>query len=241
MKALILAGGLGTRLRKIVPNRPKSMALVNGRPFLEFVLKNLRTNQINEVVLAIGYLGHQIKNFFSSGQDLGMKISYSEEGSPLGTGGAVKKAERFFKESFLVLNGDTYLETDLTEALSFHQQKKAKATLVLTKNGSARQSGLVIGDNSGRIVSFLEKPIRGKRGLVNSGYYFFKPEVLRTIPENKKVSLEREIFPDWAQKGFLYGFPVDRDFSDMGTPSGYQQIQKRLAQKGFFDEVNSLK
>lgn len=231
MKALILAGGFGVRLKEVIHDRPKVMALINGRPFLEYVLEVLRKDGIKEVVISVGYLGDFIKNHFGDGKKFGVKIDYSEEKYPLGTAGAVRKAQRFFKETFLVINGDTYLDTDLAQVLSFHESKKTGATIVLAKRKSTLESGLVLKGRSGKIACFLEKPKKDREGLVNSGYYVFEPNVLKFIRKGKRSSLEKEIFPFLAKKGKLYGIDVEEDFIDVGTPETYQEAQKVLSKK----------
>ena len=231
MKALVLAGGFGTRLKEVIHDRPKVMAEINGRPFLEYILEVLRKNGLNEIVISIGFLGDFVRNHFGDGKEFGLKIHYCEEKYPLGTGGAVKEAERFFKETFLVLNGDTYLDTDLSKVISFHRQKRAESTIVLTRRRSVKETGLVLQGKVGEITSFLEKPSKDKEGLINCGYYILEPEVLKGIKKGKRISLEKEVFPSLVKRGVLYGIEVKENFIDIGTPKSYQKAREVLSKK----------
>jgi len=231
MKVLILAGGFGTRLKEVIHDRPKVMAPINGKPFLEFVLDVLRKNGIEEIVISVGYLGSYIKNYFGNGEAFGLKIRYSDEHRPLGTGGAVKAAEELFKDPFFVLNGDTLLDTNYKKIWEFHQKKKSKATMVLVKRRETSESGFVNQKQNGRIISFVEKPKAKKEGLVNSGTYIFSPGITRSIKNKKRFSLEKDLFPKLAQSGDLYGFKISGDFIDIGSPANYQEVQKVLSKK----------
>jgi mannose-1-phosphate guanylyltransferase len=202
MKVLILAGGFGTRLKEVISDRPKVMAPVNGKPFLEYIIQLLRRN---------GY----IKAYFGDGTNFGVKIEYVVEDFPLGTGGAIKNAQSFFKEPFLVVNGDTYLETDLRHLIAFHNDKKSLATIALAVINNVGESGLVSLLKSGKIKSFKEKPKSGKRGLVNAGYYFFSPKIFKYIPAKKRLSLEKIVFPKLVSSGLIHGFAINADFLDM--------------------------
>lgn len=221
MKALILAGGFGTRLKEVISDRPKVMAPVNGKPFLEYIIQLLRKNGFGEIVISIGYLGDYIKSYFGDGKNFGVKIEYSVEDFPMGTGGALKKAQVFFNEPFLVVNGDTYLEADLHSVISFHDDKKSLATIALAITNNVGESGLVSLQKSGKIESFQEKPKSGRKGLVNAGYYFLSPKIFKYIPSGKRISLEKVIFPKLVNNGLIYGFPVDANFLDIGKPESY--------------------
>jgi len=232
MKALILAAGFGTRLKEVIHDRPKVMAPINGKPFLEFVLENLRKNGIDEAVIAIGYLGDFIRDYFGNGEAFGLKISYSYQKRPIGTGGAVKLAEseKFFDEPFFVVNGDTYLDTDYQKILQFHHRKKASATIAIVKRKSVGQSGLVIQNRRGQIVSFTEKPQEKRSGFVNCGVYVFNPGITRFI-KKKRFSLEKDLFPKLAKKGSLYGFKINENFIDIGIPENYYEARRVLSKK----------
>jgi galactokinase/mevalonate kinase-like predicted kinase/dTDP-glucose pyrophosphorylase len=223
MKVLILAGGFGTRLKEVISDRPKVMAPINGKPFLEYVIQLLRRNGIKEIVISLGYLGDYIKAYFGDGTNFGVKIEYVVEDFPLGTGGAIKNAQSFFKEPFLVVNGDTYLETDLRHLIAFHNDKKSLATIALAVINNVGESGLVSLLKSGKIKSFKEKPKSGKRGLVNAGYYFFSPKIFKYIPAKKRLSLEKIVFPKLVSSGLIHGFAINADFLDIGKPETYEK------------------
>jgi D-glycero-alpha-D-manno-heptose-7-phosphate kinase len=226
MKALILAGGFGTRLKEIISDRPKVMAPINGKPFLEYIIQLLRRNGFSEIVISLGYLGDYVKAYFGDGTSFGVKIEYAVEDFPLGTGGALKNSEKFFKEPFLVVNGDTYLETDFDRLISFHNDKKSLATIALAEVADAGGSGLVSRLKSGQIKSFEEKPKAGKRGFVNAGYYFFSPKIFKHIPSVKRLSLERIVFPKLVKSKLIYGVPMNAGFLDIGKPESYEKAKE---------------
>jgi D-glycero-alpha-D-manno-heptose-7-phosphate kinase len=225
MKALILAGGFGTRLKEVISDRPKVMAPINGKPFLEYIIQLLRRNGFKEIVISTGYLGDYIKSYFGDGTNFGVKIEYAVEDFPLGTGGALKNAQGYFKEPFLMVNGDTYLEVDLNRLVSFHDKKKSLATIALAKVNNAGESGLVSLQKSGKIKSFTEKPKSGRGGLVNAGYYFFSPKIFKYISPKKRLSLEKIIFPKLVSGGLIHGFPMDASFLDIGKPETYEKAK----------------
>ena len=231
MKAVILAGGLGIRLREVVHNKPKAMASVRGRPFLQYQIEQLKEYGVGEIILCVAYLAYQIKAYFKDGRDFGVKIRYATEKRPLGTGGALKNAERHLKENaFLVLNGDTYANIDLLEFLQYHRNKGSKGTIALTRVAKPEEYGTVLLDGKQRIRQFLEKSkTQESYGIINAGIYFLEPQVLNYIPEGKQISLEREIFPHLLKKNVpLFGYLTSGYFVDIGTPEGYARIQKDL-------------
>lgn len=230
MRVFVLAGGMGTRIRSLFPNHPKSMIPFNGKPFLEYQIAFLARQGFRQFVLCVGHQAEQIAAHFGDGQHLGVDIAYSQETAPLGTGGALRYAERFFDTAALVINGDTYLATDYQAIAAYHaQQPGAIGTIVVTEVEEAGQSGQVILDVEGRITVFREKLAGVGRGLVNAGVYVFAPRILDYIPAGEKVSLEREVFPvllNGTER--LLGFPVCESFIDMGTPEGYQRLEEIL-------------
>jgi len=230
MKALILAGGFGTRLRPVVTDRPKPMALINSRPFLEYVLDTLKANGINQITIAVSYLASLIQDYFGYNYH-GVIIDYSVSHHPLGTAGTVKQAQPYFNQTFLVCNGDTYLKTDFKKAINFHKLHHALATIILANRPTAVNQGSVILDSTGKITSFLEKLKDNKPGLVNAGYYIFEPEIFKYIPSQKILSLEKDIFPKLIKVNRLYGFVTDEDFIDIGTPMTFHQAQLVLPKK----------
>jgi len=231
MKAVILAGGLGLRLREVVHNKPKSMASVRGRPFLQYQIEQLREYGVDEIILCVAYLAHQIKAYFKEGRDFGVDIEYAIEKRPLGTGGALKNAQKYLKENtFLVLNGDTYVNIDLFDFMHYHRDKRSKGTIALARVDKPEEYGTVLLDDSQRIREFLEKSkTQGAYGIINAGVYLLEPEVLDYISPGKKISLEKEIFPELLRRNLpLFGYLTSGYFVDIGTPEGYARIQKEL-------------
>ncbi len=231
MKAVILAGGLGKRLRKVVSDRPKSMAPVLGKPFLQYQIEQLRKYSIIEIVLCVGYLVNQIKSYFKNGARFGVNITYAVEKSPLGTGGALRNSRDYLDdEAFLVLNGDSYSEVDLFRFMQFHKEKKGTGTILLTKVSHAQDYGLVKMDEHNRITGFFEKGEKTlSRSIINAGIYVLESEVLNYIPEGRQVSLEREIFPQLLKMNApLFGYLTSGYFIDIGTPQKYAQIQEDM-------------
>lgn len=231
MKAVILAGGLGKRLRRAVRDRPKSMALVLGKPFLEYQVEQLRKYHIIKIVLCVGYLAGQIKSYFKDGTKFGVDIRYAVEKELLGTAGALKNAENYLEDkAFLVLNGDSYSEINITRFIQFHGKKGGMGTILLTRVSQAQDYGLMKVDEDSRITGFLEKSAKtSSDSIINAGIYLLEPEVLSYIPEGKQVSLERETFPRLLQKKVpLFGYLTSDYFIDIGTPQKYAQIQKEM-------------
>jgi D-glycero-alpha-D-manno-heptose-7-phosphate kinase len=239
MKAIILAGGMGTRLREVVSDRPKPMALIAGKPFLDHQINFLREQNINEIILAVYYMSEKIKSYFGDGNRYGVDITYSEEETPLGTGGAIKKAEKYINDTFLVLNGDSYSKIDLGKFLDFHKLKKSDASLSLKKCENTSEYGnVIIKDN--KIMNFLEKK-ESREGLINTGIYIFEPNIFDYIPSEKKVSLEEEVFPVLAKNGNLYGYIQDGYFIDIGRPETYTQFKRDILENMLISEKESVR
>jgi D-glycero-alpha-D-manno-heptose 1-phosphate guanylyltransferase len=223
--ALVLAGGLGTRLSSVVADRPKVLAPVAGRPFLSYLLDQLRAAGIRRAVLCTGHLGDQIEAAFgSSYRDVALE--YSREPDPAGTGGALARAAALVSESspVLILNGDSYCDVDLEELWHWHHSRFAHATLVAVAVPDASRFGRLELDAHGRIVGFHEKSAQPSAGLVNGGIYLVRTEALAGIADGRPVSLEREVFPAWTKSG-LYGFPTSGRFIDIGTPESFRDAE----------------
>lgn len=229
--AAILVGGLGTRLRSVVADRPKVLAEVQGRPFLNYLLQQLMAAGIKDVVLCTGYLGEQIRATFGNAYG-SLNLTYSQESSLLGTGGALRFAlPHLQSDSVLLMNGDSFCEANLGEFWAWHCQQEAEATLLLTQVPDTRRYGRVRVDKDGRLLSFEEKGDSHGAGWINAGIYLIKRQLLLEIPENRAVSLEREVFPQWLDRG-LYGFCREGKFLDIGTPESYA-----IAERFFAPEV----
>lgn len=226
---LILAGGLGTRLRAAFNNGPKCMAPVGGRPFLEYLLSHIRRFGFSRVVLCVGYGQGQILESIGSGRLKGFEIRYSAETEPLGTGGALKRAESLIdKRDFLVFNGDSFLAIDLQQLVEEHLWSGAWATVALTKVHNSARFGSVVLAANGLIREFREKdPAVCGPNMINGGVYVLNRQVLDLIPESGAVSLEREIFPRLLTRG-IQGFICDGYFIDIGIPEDFERAQVEL-------------
>jgi D-glycero-alpha-D-manno-heptose 1-phosphate guanylyltransferase len=222
MKAIILAGGLGTRLRDIVQDVPKPMAPVGGKPFLEYLILQLVRWDIREIVISTGYKGDVIKSYFGDGGKWGVKIDYSEEESPLGTGGALKKAARMVDDhQFILMNGDSFINIDFGRFIDFHDRKKAAVTMSLVHVTNMSRYGEVKVNENGKVYRFVEKSVDGE-GYINAGVYLLDRKIISRIPDGK-VSLEREILPLLIGPG-VHAMTVDGFFMDIGTPIDYLKI-----------------
>jgi len=218
--AAILAGGLGTRLRSVSSNRQKVLTEVRGRPFLSYLLDELIAAGVRHVVLCTGYLGEQVKAVFSNSYG-DLRLTYSQEGSPLGTGGALRLALPFLRSHIiLIMNGDSFCRANLRNLPSWHREHGANATLMLVRVPDVSRYGRVRLNSKGLITSFDEKHVDGGPGWINAGIYLFKRRILEDIPAGREVSLEREILPSLVGRG-LFGFCSKGPFLDIGTPEAY--------------------
>jgi NDP-sugar pyrophosphorylase family protein len=233
MPALLLVGGMGTRLRSAVPSTPKPLASVGDQPFLEILVRQLSAQGVGRVVLCTGYLADQVEEKFGNGQRWGIEIEYSKELCPLGTAGAIKLAQSHLKNatSFLVMNGDSFLEIDLLELARFHRGHGGVATMAVVAVEDASRYGTVEMDARGRVTGLLEKAGSHCPGVVNGGVYLFNREVLDSIPEGP-VSLEKDVFPRLLPQG-VYAWEQRGMFIDIGTPEDYaraRQLSPRLVE-----------
>jgi NDP-sugar pyrophosphorylase family protein len=221
MKAVLLVGGLGTRLRPAVPSLPKPLASVGERPFLELLVRQLGAQGIRQLVMCTGYLAEQIEETLRDGSGLGGTIEYSREATPMGTAGALKLAQRFIQaeSEFLVLNGDSFLEIDFAELLSFHRKHGSLATISVVPVQNASRYGVVQVGADGRVLGFTEKTGENAPGIINAGVYVFANAVLAQLPEGP-ASLERDVFPQLLEQG-VYAFEQQGLFIDIGTPDDY--------------------
>ena len=237
MKALVLSGGLGTRLRDAVPDWPKPMAPAAGKPFLEYLVEWLRDQGFDDLVLCVGHRADQVRAHFGDGRRWGVHIAYAVETSPLGTAGALKNARDYVTGTTLVLNGDSYLEVDLRAMVTAHRARRAAdgravGTLAAVSVEDTTAGGALEMDGAGRIGGFREKGEAGP-GWINGGIYVLEPEVWESIPEGRPVSIERETFPHLLAQGYhLYAYPVGGFFVDIGTPQAYRRFQQYVEEKG---------
>lgn len=226
--ALFLVGGLGTRLSSVIADRPKALAEINGRPFLTYLLDQIATTEIRQVILCTGYLGEQVKKVF--GNQYGeLQIVYSQESSPLGTAGALRLALPLTQSGLvLIMNGDSFCQTDLKDFQAWHNRQQAMGSLVLSRVPNTNRYGQVQIDAKGQILSFMEKGKVKGPGWINSGIYLLNRELLKTIPPDQKVSIEKKMFPAWIPQG-LYGYQSEGNFLDIGTPESYAQAERFFA------------
>ncbi len=226
----ILAGGLGKRLRSKVYGRPKVLAEVGNVPFLQKLLDQLNLAGFKNVVLCIGYLGRQIREKFGKSYK-NLNLLYSEEEIPLGTAGALRLVLPLLKsETVLVMNGDSFCDVDFKEFLYFHSNKKAVASLVISKVNKTDGFGRVNLGLKDKVIGFEEKKKDKGSGFMNAGIYLIKRVLIAEIPSNKEISLEEEIFPKWIGKK-MYGYKTNGRFIDIGIPESYSEAKKFFKEK----------
>lgn len=235
--AVILAGGLGTRLRSVFRAGPKVLAPMADRPFLDYLLRWVRLAGFSDVVLCVGYKREQVQRRYQSGKDWGLRVSYSPENEPLGTAGAIKHAQRHIQtKHFVVLNGDSFVDVDFSALLGFHRRHRALATMALAQAPPGDRYGHVRMSATGKILNFVEKGSTHRSSeeiqtkWINAGVYVFRHELLRQIPAGRPVSLEREIFPVLAGQPF-YGYPVNGYFIDIGVPNDYEKARREFPKR----------
>lgn len=226
--AVILAGGLGTRLREAVADRPKVLAEVNGRPFLAFLLDRLADIGIQRIVLCTGYMADLVHDTFGASY-CGMELLYSREEQPLGTGGALRLALPLINsDPMLVMNGDSFCDADLALFANSHIETGACASLALTRVEDVGRYGAVDVDTDGTVTSFVEKGTRTGASTINAGIYMLARKVVEDIPVGEVISLERDVFPPLIGHG-LFGFYQLSRFIDIGIPSDYHAASTLLA------------
>jgi len=220
INAVILVGGLGTRLQRVVNDRPKVMALVNGRPFLTYILDQINNAGLKDVILCVGYMGKYIESEIGlTYRNLSVRYSYEYE--PLGTGGALRNAnDHIDSNTILIMNGDSYCQYNLDEYWSFHEQNNAFASILLAFVSDSGRYGHISINDQHHILSFEEKGSFTGPGWINAGIYLINREIISEIPDKRFVSLEKEIFPSVIGKE-LYGFINDGRFLDIGTPEDF--------------------
>ncbi len=230
MKAILLAGGKGTRLRPLTVHTPKPIVPIFDRPFLYYQLDLLRQlPEIDEVILSLNYQPRRIEEIFGDGDDIGIRLRYVVEPMPLGTAGAVKYAEQYLSDSVVVFNGDVLTAVDLAAVLKLHRERQAKATIVLTPVENPSAYGLVETDAAGNVQRFLEKPSPDQItcDTINAGIYVLEPETFDRIPKDTAWSIERSYFPSLVERGETFVAYVYRGYwIDIGTPEKYLQVHR---------------
>jgi mannose-1-phosphate guanylyltransferase len=224
MKAVVLVGGQGSRLRPITYDVPKAMVPLRNQPFIGYMVDFLRDAELDGAVLSLGYLPDPIQGYFA-GRDLtGFSIDYAVEDNPLGTAGGIKNCQKYLDgDSFIVVNGDVLSGMDLRAPIARHKESDALATIVLTSVEDPTAYGLVEVDHDMLVHRFIEKPAADEitTSLVNAGIYVLEPEVLDMIPAGQEVSIEREIFPHLQAEGRLRAYVSSSSWRDIGTPKSY--------------------
>jgi mannose-1-phosphate guanylyltransferase len=232
VKAVVLVGGTGTRLRPLTLTVPKQVLPIVEVPMIERVLAHLELHGVDEAVLSLGYLHGAFQDLFPDGMAGGVRLTYAVEPEPLDTAGAVGFAARHagISERFLVVNGDILTDLEIRTMLAFHEDRGAQATISLYKVDDPSSFGLVPVDERGKVAAFVEKPAPGATGpsLINAGTYVLEPSVLDHIPEGQRTSIERQVFPLLAAAGTLYGFESAGYWTDTGTPLQYLRAQLDL-------------
>ncbi|MBU0894306.1 MAG: nucleotidyltransferase family protein [Nanoarchaeota archaeon] len=237
IQAIILAGGLGKRLRPLTKTIPKPMVKINNKPFLEFKIEQLKQHNIFEIILCVGYLGEKIEAYFGDGKKFGVNITYSYEKELLGTAGAIKNAESLINsKNFLVMNGDVFVPVDLSKFLEFHEIHKPLLSMVVTSATNPFEQELVNLDRES-ILNFYKRDTEEHRDhlkktkfpLINGGVYIFDKFLLDFIPLNKKCSLEQEIFPNLLGK--IKAFLYEDYFIDIGNIDSLEEFRNKLNNK----------
>ncbi|CAN2039950.1 D-glycero-alpha-D-manno-heptose 1-phosphate guanylyltransferase [Candidatus Magnetomoraceae bacterium gMMP-15] len=222
--AIILAGGLGTRLRSVVADRPKVMAEVHGKPFLVYLMDQISAAGLRHIVLCTGYLGEQIQAQFGKKYKQ-LHLTYSQEKKTLGTAGALSLGlDLFESDPVLVMNGDSFCEVDLREFIIYHHEKSADASLILTRVPDTRRYGRVLLNKDGLINKFEEKNCKKGSGWINAGIYMISHKILRSLPKGEFISLEQDVLPNLVGKG-VYGFQSTGHFIDIGIPESYAEAE----------------
>lgn len=228
MKAVVLAGGLGTRLRSVVSDVPKPMAPVAGRPFLEILISSLIRNGIDDVVLSVGYQHETIIDYFGSAYK-GVAISYAIEETPLGTGGALANAARKIDsdEDIFVLNGDTFLDISLKDMKRKYEASQADVGIALKKMQNCSRYGRVVVAEESGVIGFTEKGEKVE-GVINAGVYLLRPSFLERFTFENKFSLETDCFVEYVDSIVFFPYIVDSYFIDIGVPEDYERAQTEL-------------
>jgi mannose-1-phosphate guanylyltransferase / phosphomannomutase len=226
MRAVVMAGGEGTRLRPLTSNQPKPMVPVVGKPCMEHIVDLLRKHGFEDVIVTVAFMPQAIRSYFGDGESLGVNVEYSVEESPLGTAGSVRLASGKLDDTFVVISGDALTDVNLEKIVAFHREKGSAATIGLKSVENPLEFGIVVTDDEGRIERFLEKPSWGQvfSDTINTGIYVLEPEVLRHIPTDRPYDFSKELFPLLLEMGRpLYGYVFDEYWQDIGNLDQFRQ------------------
>jgi mannose-1-phosphate guanylyltransferase/phosphomannomutase len=234
VKAVVMAGGEGSRLRPLTIRRPKPMVPIAGKPVMEHILNLLKRHGITEVVVTVQYLASNIEDYFGNGSQLGMRITYSREDTPLGTAGSVKNAEDQLTEPFLVISGDALTDYNLTDLIAYHREKKSLATLMLAHVPNPLEYGVIITNENGHIAQFLEKPSWGEvfSDTINTGIYMLDPKIFTYFEKEKQFDFSQELFPMMLRNGDpIYGYVAESGYwCDVGNLAEYMRANADVLQ-----------
>ena len=244
MKGLIMAGGEGTRLRPLTCGRPKPMVDVMGRPVMEYIIELMKNAGITDIAVTLMYMPHIITEHFGDGSKFGVRIKYYIEDTPLGTAGSVKNAQEFFDDTFIIVSGDSLTDIDIKKAAEIHKEKGSEATIVLKSVDNPLEYGIVVTDESGAIIRFLEKPSWSEvfSDTANTGIYILNPSVLSLIPPSERYDFSRDLFPKMLAGGHrMFGFVADGYWCDIGDLSAYKKCHFDILDKKVGIKLNCIK
>lgn len=229
MKAVIMAGGKGTRLRPLTSNQPKPMVPIVNVPCMEHIVRLLKRHGFEDVLVTLEYMPEAVRGYFGEGSGWGVRMEYSVEEEPLGTAGSVKLVEDRLTERFIVVSGDALTDVDLREALAFHEERGAEATLVLKEVEDPSEFGIVVVEDDGRVSGFQEKPDEEEvfSHTANTGIYVLELGILENIPEGREYDFSEELFPRLLEEGRpVYGYVAEGYWEDIGNIEQYMGAQK---------------
>ena len=225
IRTIMMAGGKGTRLRPLTLVRPKPMIPLVNKPIIEYTVNKLKKSGFNDILMTLNYMSTNIKKYFKDGSELGVDIRYSVEKWPLGTGGSVKKAEKYIDDTFMVVSGDVLTDVDFNDVVKYHKEKGAVATMVLTEVEDPTHFGIAVMDKDRKITEYLEKPSPEEAfsNVANTGIYIFEPEIFDFFDgKEKEVDFSKDIFPEVIkQDAGIYGYVFDGYWNDIGRPETY--------------------
>ena len=225
IRTIMMAGGKGTRLRPLTLVRPKPMIPLVNQPIIEYTVNRLKKSGFNDIIMTLNYMSTNIKNYFKDGSEFDMDIRYSVEKWPLGTGGSVKKAEKYIDDTFMVVSGDVLTDINFKDVVRFHKEKGAIATMVLTEVEDPTHFGIAVMDKNNKITEYLEKPSPEDAfsNVANTGIYIFEPEIFDFFDgKDKEVDFSKDIFPEIIkQDAGIYGYVFNGYWNDIGRPETY--------------------
>ena len=232
MKAVVMAGGFGTRIQPLTNAMPKPMLPVVNKPMMEHIIKSLKGIGVTEFVVLLYFMPDVIRDYFKDGKKLGITIHYVTPDDDYGTAGAVKCAEEYLKDdSFIIVSGDLVTDFDFEKIVAYHQEKKAKLSITLTPVENPLDFGVVIANSSGRIEKFLEKPSWGEvfSDTINTGIYIIEPEILKYIPKEENYDFAKDLFPALMREDIpLWGCSITGYWRDVGNPLSYRDVHEDI-------------